>query len=50
MSKLLKISGMLVSQNLTALAMVFGSRRAYIGLSSESGANISSMDQKGKNG
>ena len=37
------------SPNFAALAMVFGSRRAYIGLSRESGANISSMDQKGKN-
>jgi hypothetical protein len=30
--------------------MAFGSRRAYMGLSRESGVNISSMDQKGKNG
>jgi hypothetical protein len=41
---------MLDSQNLALLAIVFGSRRAYIGLSNESGENISSMDQKGKNG
>src|ERR1022692_5126833 len=38
------------SQNLRALAMSFGNHRADMGVSRESGANISSMDKRAKMG